>query len=58
MSNTNFVLVLYSNLSFINYYKVPKQEYINLLLKSIRKVYKNNDKNILNNINKKEKKSK
>ena len=35
-----------------NYYKVPKQEYNNLLLKSIRKTYKKSDKNIVNNINK------
>ena len=35
-----------------NFYKIPKQEYNNLLLKSIRKEYKKGDKNIVNNINK------
>ena len=35
-----------------NFYKIPKKEYNNLLLKSIRKEYKKSDKNIVNNINK------
>ena len=35
-----------------SYYKVPRQEYNNLLLKSIRKTYKKRDKNIVNDINK------
>ena len=35
-----------------NYYKVPKLEYNNLLLKSIRKLYKKSDNTIMNEINK------
>ena len=38
-----------------NFYKIPKKEYNNLLLELIRKEYKKDDKNKLNNMNKKAK---
>ena len=52
MINKTKIIIVPANKITIFYYKTPKKEYNNLLLKSIRKEYKKCDKNIVYNIDK------